>query len=77
MNNIKTINELIQTLIKIKSVSRKQAEKIASFLLNASDEFSYELINKIEALKTKISFCQKCNFIVEEDKCLNCDRSDA
>lgn len=71
---IKTIDELNKTLNKIPGVSKKQADRISNFLLNQPREFSDEIISKINDLKNNITFCPKCCFIVENGKCLNCDR---
>ncbi|WP_029608477.1 toprim domain-containing protein [Mycoplasma simbae] len=70
---IKTLEEANEIFKKIPGISKKQAEKMSSFLLNQPSEFSTELIEKINNIHTKIQFCHKCNFIREEGLCLNCD----
>lgn len=72
---IKKIEELNKVLNTIPGISKKQADRMSNFLLNQNTDYINNLINKIQQLKEKVSFCQKCNFIVEDDKCLNCDRS--
>lgn len=72
---IKTIEKANEILNKIPGISQKMANKISSFLLNSDIEFIHQLNNSLMDIKTKIEFCSKCNFIREENKCLNCDDS--
>ncbi|WP_027334981.1 toprim domain-containing protein [Mycoplasmopsis felifaucium] len=73
---IKAVKELNEKLATFPGISKKQADKMSNFLLNSSDEYVTELIQCIEALKVNIKFCEQCNFIVENGKCLNCDQND-
>ncbi|TQC51592.1 recombination protein RecR [Mycoplasmopsis mucosicanis] len=70
---IKTIDEANEFLRKIPGISKKQADKITSFILNQPKDFTDELTQKLNNIHTEISFCSKCNFIKEHNKCLNCD----
>ncbi|VEU75580.1 recombinational DNA repair protein [Mycoplasmopsis maculosa] len=76
MEESKIIQEFKEFITKIPSITKKQSEKITNYLLNTPKEFSEELINNIRKLKDKVSFCEKCNFIKEKEKCLNCARED-
>ncbi|WP_029513134.1 toprim domain-containing protein [Mycoplasmopsis primatum] len=73
---IKTIDELTKTLSSIPSITKKQAEKLANYLLTVSDQKIVAIIDQIKEAKSKLKSCQKCNFIEENGKCVNCDRAD-
>ncbi|WP_427909823.1 toprim domain-containing protein [Mycoplasmopsis bovis] len=71
---IKTINELTKKLISIPTITKKQAEKLSDYILKAPKEEISNTLEFILEAKDKIGFCEKCNFIVENGKCVNCDR---
>ncbi|MBU4691599.1 toprim domain-containing protein [Mycoplasma sp. ES3225-GEN-MYC] len=70
---IDTLEKANEVFKKIPGISKKQAEKISSFILNQSTDFSIELVNAIQGIKDNIIYCSQCNFIRENNKCLNCD----
>lgn len=74
---IDAIKELNLLLNKIPGISKKQADKTSNFLLTADENFIKELIEKISNLKKKISFCKRCNYITEDNYCLNCTNKNA
>ncbi|AIA29706.1 recombination protein RecR [Mycoplasmopsis californica HAZ160_1] len=70
IETLETANEILK---KIPGISKKQAERISTFLLNSKPEFTDELCQKLQNIHIKIEFCPKCNFIKENNSCLNCD----
>ncbi|QBF34693.1 recombination protein RecR [Mycoplasmopsis phocirhinis] len=72
---IKTIEKANEILKKIPGITKKQAEKFTTFILNQDLNFCEELTQNILDIKTKMEFCQECNFIRENGKCLNCDEA--
>lgn len=72
--NIKTIDELTKKLLSIPTITKKQAEKLADYILKSPKDEIKQTLEYILDAKDKIGFCKKCNFIVENGKCVNCDR---
>ncbi|MBU4689482.1 toprim domain-containing protein [Mycoplasma zalophidermidis] len=70
---IDTLEKANEVFKKIPGISKKLAEKISTFILNQSTDFSVELVNAIQDIKDNIVYCSQCNFIRENNKCLNCD----
>ncbi|EGV00092.1 recombination protein recr [Mycoplasmopsis columbina SF7] len=69
---IETIESLNKKLTSLPGISKKQAEKISNFLMQVDKEYLDDLIEHFMSLKKRISFCSKCNFIEEDNKCLSC-----
>ncbi len=66
------INKLIDDLKKLPNITTKQAEKISYYLLNANSSEINELINDIDNLRKKITFCNECNNISLSKLCEIC-----
>ena len=69
------INKLIQEFNKLPGIGPKSAQRIAFYLLRASDEQSKLLAEAILSLKQKITLCSTCFNVTESDPCPIC-RSD-
>jgi len=66
------INKLIQEFNKLPGIGPKSAQRIAFYLLRASDEQSRLLAEAILSLKQKITLCSTCFNVTESDPCPIC-----
>jgi len=66
------INKLIQEFNKLPGIGPKSAQRIAFYLLRASDEQSRLLAEVILSLKQKITLCSTCFNVTESDPCPIC-----
>ena len=66
------INRLIQEFNKLPGIGPKSAQRIAFYLLRASDEQSRLLADAILSLKQKITLCSTCFNVTESDPCPIC-----
>jgi recombination protein RecR len=66
------INKLIQEFNKLPGIGPKSAQRIAFYLLRASDEQSRLLAEAILSLKQKITLCSICFNVTESDPCPIC-----
>ncbi|WKX02606.1 recombination mediator RecR [Candidatus Mycoplasma mahonii] len=64
--------ELINEFSSLPGVSKKQAEKIAFFLVTSKHANSNDLSDAILNASQKIKRCQVCNHLTENDKCYIC-----
>ena len=69
------INRLIQELNKLPGIGPKSAQRLAFYLLRASEEQAKLLAEAILSLKKKITLCSVCFNVTESDLCSIC-RSD-
>jgi len=69
------INKLIQEFNKLPGIGPKSAQRIAFYLLRASEEQCRLLAEAILSLKQKITLCSTCFNVTESDPCPIC-RSD-
>ncbi|MDE7433947.1 MAG: toprim domain-containing protein [Mycoplasmoidaceae bacterium] len=60
MNNI-DFDYLIDALKSLPGVGKKQAERIAHFLLKQDEKFIQEFIGRLQKAKRNIKICQICN----------------
>lgn len=70
----KAIKDLIESLSLLPGVGKKTAERYAFAIINnfQKDE-ALELAENINNAVSKISYCEECGTICEEDKCIICD----
>jgi len=66
------INKLIQEFNKLPGIGPKSAQRLAFYLLRASDEQTKLLAEAILSLKQKISLCSTCFNVTESDPCPIC-----
>ncbi len=69
------ISRLIQELNKLPGIGPKSAQRLAYYLLRATEEQTRLLAETILSVKQKISLCSICFNVTESDPCLIC-RSD-
>jgi len=63
---------LIDGLRSLPGVGKKQAERIAYFLIDQDDIYLKDLINRISQIKNKIHFCKQCNNFAKDELCDIC-----
>ncbi len=73
MENLKSLDNLIESLYKLPGVGKKSAERMAFSLLDFSEEDLKEIANSIASLKEHIHFCPICGMITDIDGCYICD----
>ena len=66
------IQRLIDAFAKLPGIGPKGAQRIAFYLLSASDEESQNLIDAIDEVKTKVRFCEVCGNVCESSPCPIC-----
>jgi len=66
------IQRLIDAFAKLPGIGPKGAQRIAFYLLSASDEESQNLIDAIDEVKTKVRFCEVCGNVCETSPCPIC-----
>ena len=73
MKQLTSIERLIDSLMRLPSVGRKSAERMAYAILNMQKEVSDELINSIKEVKNKVHPCSICGLYTEKDICDICN----
>lgn len=66
------ISKLIQELNKLPGIGPKSAQRLAYYLLRASDEQAKLLADAILSVKQKTKLCSTCFNITDSDPCLIC-----
>ena len=66
------IDKLIQEFNKLPGIGPKSAQRIAYYLLRATDEQTKLLAEAILSLKQKITLCSTCFNVTESDPCPIC-----
>ena len=74
-NYPKTIENLLERLIKFPGIGRRSAERIVFYLLGTSKEESERLAQDITRLKSHIRFCNICNNLGDGEICRICNDS--
>ncbi len=76
MDNLKSIERVIDSLSTLPSIGRKSAERIAYSLLDVTDATFDELIASITSLRSEIHECPICGNLIDSDTCPICDDED-
>lgn len=66
------VQALIDELGRLPGVGPKSAQRIAFHLLEADDAEVQALVDSLEAVKSKVKFCDVCGNVSEEDRCRIC-----
>ena len=69
------VNKIIQEFNKLPGIGPKSAQRIAYYLLRASDEQSKLLAEAILSLKQQVILCSACFNVTESDPCPICRNS--
>jgi recombination protein RecR len=68
-----SVDKLIQELNRLPGIGPKSAQRIAYYLLRASEEQTRQLADAIMAVKQKTHLCSICFNVTETDPCLICN----
>ena len=66
------IQRLIDAFSRLPGIGPKGAQRIAFYLLSASDQESEDLADAIEEVKAKVKFCEICGNVCETSPCPIC-----
>ena len=76
MEKLKALVRLEESLVKLPSVGRRSAERMAYALLGMEEEDLLEFSDALKNLKQSIHVCPICGFLAEEEKCEICENND-
>lgn len=72
MYSSKYLELLIEELVKLPSIGRKSAQRLALHLLRAPREDALRLAEAIRLLRERVGFCRVCGNFSEDDPCRLC-----
>ena len=75
MKHFNEFEHLIDYLISLPGISRKQAEQICTFLVNENENNIDQFIDSINKLRANIHLCEQCNNISNKLLCDICANS--
>lgn len=73
MEKLKALTRLEESLVKLPSVGRRSAERMAYALLSMEDEDLQEFSEALINLKKSIHVCPICGFLTDGDQCEICN----
>ena len=73
MEKLKALVRLEESLVKLPSVGRRSAERMAYALLSMDEEDLIEFSDALKNLKQSIHVCPVCGFLTDGDKCEICE----
>ena len=73
MEKLKALVRLEESLVKLPSIGRRSAERMAYALLNMDEEDLNEFSDALKSLKESIHICPICGFLADSDKCEVCE----
>ncbi|MEQ9090626.1 MAG: recombination mediator RecR [Balneola sp.] len=69
------LERAIEQLAKLPGTGRKSAQRIAIHLLKQNDEYALRLANAIIDLKNKVTRCEICGNVSDNDPCNICENT--
>ena len=72
MEKLKALTRLEESLVKLPSVGRRSAERMAYALLSMDEEDLNEFSDALKSLKQSIHVCPICGFLTDGEKCEIC-----
>ena len=72
MEKLKALVRLEESLVKLPSIGRRSAERMAYALLSMDDDDLIEFSDALKNLKQSIHVCPICGFLTDGDKCEIC-----
>ena len=76
MEKLKALVRLEESLVKLPSVGRRSAERMAYALLGMEEEDILEFSDALKNLKQSIHVCPICGFLAEQENCEICESKD-
>ena len=76
MEKLKALTRLEESLVKLPSVGRRSAERMAYALLSMDEEDLNEFSDALKSLKQSIHVCPICGFLTDGDQCEICGDSE-
>ena len=76
MEKLKALVRLEESLVKLPSVGRRSAERMAYALLGMDEEDLIEFSDALRNLKDSIHVCPVCGFLTDGEKCEICSSAD-
>lgn len=70
---VKTLDRLINELVKLPGIGGKTAQRITFYLLKTNSEYAESLAHAIIAAKRNLHFCPICFNLTENEKCDVCN----
>ena len=70
------LNRLIEELVRLPGIGPKGAQRLAFHLLKTPREFTDRLVDALNDVKERVTYCSICNTITDTDPCAFCS-SDA
>ncbi len=67
-----TIERLIERLVRLPGVGRRSAERMVTYILNASSEEIKDMAEALVKVKNSVHFCRICHNLSEEETCSIC-----
>jgi len=71
-NYTESIEKLVDRLIKLPGIGRRSAERIISYILDASKDEIKSLSEAINNVKENVRFCRICHNLSEQELCKIC-----
>ncbi|MDY0100417.1 MAG: recombination mediator RecR [Bacilli bacterium] len=72
MKELRALSRLIDSFLKLPSVGKKSAERMALAVLEMDEEDIQEFVYALTNIKNKIQKCEVCGLYSEEQKCEIC-----
>ncbi|MBQ6731088.1 MAG: recombination protein RecR [Bacilli bacterium] len=76
MEKLKALTRLEESLVKLPSVGRRSAERMAYALLSMDEEDLNEFSDALKNLKQSIHVCPICGFLTDGEQCEICSSSE-
>ena len=76
MEKLKALVRLEESLVKLPSIGRRSAERMAYAMLSMDEEDLNEFSDAIKNLKESIHICPICGFLADSDTCEICENKD-
>lgn len=73
MDNLPSLNALIEHLKRLPSVGQKSAERMAQALLTFDEETLSDMGKTISELKSRVHLCARCGLYTEKELCSYCE----
>lgn len=70
------INRLIHEFNKLPGIGPKSAQRIAFYLLRASEENARDLANAVLSMKSQITLCSSCYNVTDSNPCRICSNTE-